>query len=144
MIRELAKGSKLEIAFKKGKGTLLEHSNHTITFLPAGRTVSTIISKRDLGHNPDDQPCCSKWPIRNIHARKQTSEEVNEIPIELNQQIENEQPIENELPTEREMTHEGETTNQNKPPPPGPIKNQTAKQKLKQLKKKAKQQHQKN
>ena len=124
--------------------TTMTGSNHTITFLPAGRTASTIISKRDLGHNPDDQPCCSKWPIRNTQARKQTSEEENETPIELNQQIENEQPKKNEMPTEREMTNEGETTNQSEPPPPGPIKNQTAKQNLKQLKKKAKQQQQKN
>ena len=137
MIRERARESKLEGAFKKRKGTLLEHSIHTITFLPAGRTASTIISKRDLGHNPDDQPCCSKWPIRNTHARQQTSEEVNEITIEQSQQIENEQPIENELPTERELTHEVEATNQNEPPS-RPIKNQTAKQKIKQLKQKAK------
>ena len=125
MIRERARGSKLEGAFKKRKGTLLEHSNHTITFQPAGRTASTIFSKRDLGHNPDDQPCCSKWPIRNTPARKQTSEEENETPTELNQQIEN------EMPTEREMTNERKTTNQSEPRLPGPIKNQTAQQKLK-------------
>ena len=73
MVRERARGSNLEGAFKKRKGTLLEHSNHTITFLPAGRTASTLISKRDLGHNPDDQPCCTKGIIRNTHARQQTT-----------------------------------------------------------------------
>ena len=76
MIRERARGSKNEGAFKERKGTLLEHRNHTITFLPAGRLASKIISKRDRGRNPDDQPCCSKWPIRNTHARKQTKRKI--------------------------------------------------------------------
>ena len=49
MVRERSRGYKLEGVFKKRKEILLENSNHTITFLPAGRTQSTIISKRDVG-----------------------------------------------------------------------------------------------
>ena len=141
MIRERARGSKLEGAFKKRKGTLLENSNHTITFLPAGRTASRIISKRDLGHIPNDKPCCSKWPIRNAErkqttqVREQIIEERSEPLLERNQQHENEQPIENEM---------NEIANQKETPSKEPIKGQTAKQKLNILKKRAKQQQQKN
>ena len=56
-MRERTRGSKLEGAFKKKKGTLLEETEHTVTFLPAGKGKATIMPKRDIGH---DQPCCSK------------------------------------------------------------------------------------
>ena len=51
LVRERTRGSRLEGAFKKKKGT-----EHTVTFLPAGKGKATIMSKRDIGH---DQPCCS-------------------------------------------------------------------------------------
>ena len=38
MIRERMGGTKLEGAYKKKKAVLLEQSNDTITFLPAGET----------------------------------------------------------------------------------------------------------
>ena len=49
LVRERAKGTKLEGDFKKRKRVLMEQSNHTITFFPAGRSQATIISKRDVG-----------------------------------------------------------------------------------------------
>ena len=103
-----------------------------------------------MGHNPDDKPCCSKWPIRNAErkqttqAPEQTIEERSEPPLERNQQHENEQPIENEMPSERESTTEVEIANQKETPTKEPIKGQTAKHKLNILKKRAKQQQQKN
>ena len=60
MVQERSRGSKLEGAFKKRKGVLLENINLTITFLPAGRTQKTIISKRDIEQTREEQPCCSK------------------------------------------------------------------------------------
>ena len=59
MVHERTRGSKLEGVFKKRKGALIQHGNHTIKFLPAGRTQATVICKRDVG-NDDQQPCCSK------------------------------------------------------------------------------------
>ena len=61
LARERSRGSKLEGSYRKKKGVLLEKSNHTATFLPAGRSARTIISKRDLGSSGEQQPCCSKW-----------------------------------------------------------------------------------
>ena len=60
LMRRRSRGTKLEAAYKKRKGVLLENSNHTITFLPAGRSHSTIISKRDIGRDVSNQPSCSK------------------------------------------------------------------------------------
>ena len=54
LVRERSRGSKLEGNYQKRKGVLLKQSNHTITFLPAGRTTKTLISKRDIGHS--EQP----------------------------------------------------------------------------------------
>ena len=62
LVRERSRGTKMEGAYQKRKGVLMEQSNHTITFLPAGRSQSTIISKRDIG-NMDQQPYCSKWVV---------------------------------------------------------------------------------
>ena len=58
LVRKRTKGSKLVGAYRKGKGILLEQSNHTITFLPAGQSQTTVISKRDMGQ--EDAPCSSK------------------------------------------------------------------------------------
>ena len=46
LVREGTKAAKLEGAYTKKEGMLLEQSNQTITFLPAGRSQATIISKR--------------------------------------------------------------------------------------------------
>ena len=62
LVRERTQGTKLEGAYKKRKGTLLEQSNHTITFLPAGSNKATVISKRDDVGNTNGEgskPCCS-------------------------------------------------------------------------------------
>ena len=47
IIRERARGTKLEGNYKKRKGVLLKNSNQTITFLPAGRTQVSDIKKRN-------------------------------------------------------------------------------------------------
>ena len=62
---------------------LLENSNHTITFLPAGRTQSTIILKRDIGQNANEnKPCCSKWSNTQINHQPRTSEQKNKVAME--------------------------------------------------------------
>ena len=48
LVRERTRGTKLEGAYKKRKGTLLEQTNHTTTFHPAGSSKSTITSERDV------------------------------------------------------------------------------------------------
>ena len=88
MGREKTRGSNSEGEFVKRKGALLEHSNHTITFLPAGRNQSTKISKRDVGH--DYQQCCSKWQSRKTSAT--TWNQGNESTIESDVPLESEVP----------------------------------------------------
>ena len=69
LVRERTRGSRLEGAFKKTKGTLLEETKHTVTFLPAGKGKATIMSKRDIGH---DQPCCSKDADRWLQEERES------------------------------------------------------------------------
>ena len=57
----------------------MEQSNHTITFLPAGRSQATIISKRDVG-NWDQQPCCSKWLTTKEMLKRQKQTPPREMP----------------------------------------------------------------
>ena len=72
LVRERTRGTKLEGAYKKRRGTLLEQTNHTITFLPAGSSESTIISKRDVGKTfeGNNKPCCSREATRLEEIRK--------------------------------------------------------------------------
>ena len=98
LVRERARGSKLEGSFKKRKGVLLEQSNHTITFLPAGSNNPSVLSKRDIGYSNEDQPCCSK----EADKRKQTKIA--------------EPPTTNELPTTSEQANRNETSSQSLPP----------------------------
>ena len=63
LMRERPRRTKLE-GCKKTKGVLLENSNHTITSLPAGRSQSTIISKRVIGRDVINQSCCSNCSLR--------------------------------------------------------------------------------
>ena len=72
LVRERSGGTKLEGAYQKRKGVLMEQSNHIITFVAAGRSQSTIISKRDIG-NVDQQPCCSKWLVKAASATNERS-----------------------------------------------------------------------
>ena len=88
-VRERVRGTKLENVYKKRKGTLLDQSQHTITFLPAGKTQETIISKRDIAkaniteqQQPieiaDEQPCSSKEADRRLNQlRKQMAKNVD-------------------------------------------------------------------
>ena len=57
----------------------MEQSNHTITFLPAGRSQATIISKRYVG-NWDQQPCCSKWLTTKETPKTQQQTNPREMP----------------------------------------------------------------
>ena len=71
------------------KGTLLDQSQHTITFLPAGKTQETIISKRDIAKAniteqqqqieiAVEQPCSSKEADRRLNQlRKQMAKNVD-------------------------------------------------------------------
>ena len=88
-VRERVRGTKLENAYKKRKGTILDQSQHTITFLPAGKTQETIIFKWDIVktnnvaeqqqyETTDEQPCSSQEADRRlIQLRKQMAEHVD-------------------------------------------------------------------
>ena len=77
----------------------MEQSNHTITFLPAGRSQTTMISKRDVG-NWDQQPCCSNRLIN------------KEVPETQQQTKPRELPNSGKLTTPEEMTIPEELANQ--------------------------------
>ena len=77
LVRERTRGSKLEGSYQKRKGIFLEQADHTLTFLPAGKTTPTILSKRDIGRSEDaNQPCCLKEADRRLLASR--SERYNE------------------------------------------------------------------
>ena len=77
LVRERTRGSKLEGAYKKKKGTLLEETEHTVTFLSAGKGKATIMSKRDImlgtmiGHD-QFEPCCSKDADRWLQKERES------------------------------------------------------------------------
>ena len=70
LVRERTRGSKLQGAFQKRKGIPFEQSDHTITFLPAGEDTPTIVSKRDVGYDIENQPCCSEEADRRLMASR--------------------------------------------------------------------------
>ena len=88
-VRERVRGTKLENAYEMRKGTLLDQSQHTITFLPAGKTQETIISKKDIAKAniteqqqqieiAVEQPCSSKEADRRLNQlRKQMAKNVD-------------------------------------------------------------------
>ena len=83
LFRERARGSKLERAYQRRKGTLLSESEHTITFLTAGKTRATTLSKRDVGpNNTDNQPCSSRQADDELLAKQQLLASHNELPEE--------------------------------------------------------------
>ena len=53
LVQERSRATKLEGAFKKRRGVLLEQSNHTVTFVLAGKKQTTITSERDIGNTPE-------------------------------------------------------------------------------------------
>ena len=70
-VPERTRGSKMEGAYQKRKGNLLEQTDHTIYVLPAGKTTPTILSKRDIGQSEDEnQPCRSKEADRRVLASR--------------------------------------------------------------------------
>ena len=70
LVRGRIRGSKLQGAFQKRKGILLEQSDHTITFLPTGKETPTDVSQRDVGYNIENQPRCSKEVDRRLMASR--------------------------------------------------------------------------
>ena len=149
MVRQKSRGSKLEGAFKKWKGILLENSNHTITFLPSGRTQSTIISKRDVGQTRDEQPCCSKWLLQRNKAMEgeerteKQQAELYKMPSENELPNESASPPENETQQQSSSDDQNKLTNQKTDDNKEPIKRKTAQDKMKELKKRAKRQQKK-
>ena len=90
LVRERSGGTKLEGAFKKRKGVVLEQSNHAIMFLPAGQKQPTIISIRDIGKTEElvNKPCCPR------EAAKQDWRYANEVATLSEQSDSIDQPIE--------------------------------------------------
>ena len=111
LVRERANGTKMEGDFKKRKGVLMEQSNHTITFPPAGRSQTTIISKRDI-ENWDQQPSCSKQLINKEgpEAKQQTKPREMPEPAELT--TPEETTIPEELTNQQSAAKINEPTNQ--------------------------------
>ena len=48
LVRERARGSKLESAFQKKRGRILDETDHTLTFLPERKKKPTKWSERDM------------------------------------------------------------------------------------------------
>ena len=140
LVRERTRRSRLEGAFKKKKGTLLEETKHTVTFLPAGKGKATIMSKREIGH---DQPCCSKDADRwlqeereslndtaimsethssgeqqtNSEAQNESNDSIQEIasfPPEQSTSAMTEQPIRSEKQTKTKKTSNRKTEGEGK------------------------------
>ena len=95
LVRERSGGTKLEGAFKKRKGVVLEQSNHAIMFLPAGKKQPTIISIREIGKTEElvNKPCCPR------EAAKQDWRYANEVATLSEQSDSIDQPIEFETST---------------------------------------------
>ena len=62
LVRERVRGGKLESAYKMRKGKLLDQSEHTITFLPAGSNQKTVISKYSKSERTNIQLAKSRSP----------------------------------------------------------------------------------
>ena len=99
---------------------LLENRNLTITFLPAGRTQSTILSKKDIGWNAaDNKPCSSKWNNAQNRTQPQTIEEMNTLTNEsaaailLFEAVESKLTNQSELATPIELENQSSSTEQN-------------------------------
>ena len=65
----------------KRKGVLLEQSNHTITYLPAGRSQATVISEKDW----DNKTHCSRWKQSNKMPEHTKMAEHKEVPTSGNE-----------------------------------------------------------
>ena len=52
LVRERTRGTKLEAAYAKKRGSILKQSEHTVTFLPAGQKAAKVLSKRDVAKPP--------------------------------------------------------------------------------------------
>ena len=116
LVRERVRGSQLEGAYKKRKGTLLSQSEHSITFLPAGKTKATILSNRDEGrYHADDQPCSSKQADEQL-AEQQFFAIRNQLPIGNKLPEKHKLPEENELPEENKLPEGNELTEKNELP----------------------------
>ena len=82
LVRERVRGSTLECAYKKKKGSLLTQSENTISFLPAPRKTPTILSKRDIGHSNyslEDQPCSSKQADQRLLASQRDMHKTSKV-----------------------------------------------------------------
>ena len=111
MVRERTRVSKIDGAFKKRNGTLIEHGIHTVTFLPAGRTQATVISKRDVGYD-DQQPCCSKWSLSRSKTSTTTAAQKSKSPTESDVATENEMPQMGEMANQPIVTSDNERANE--------------------------------
>ena len=112
MVREKTRGSKLEGAFKKRKGTLLEHSKRTLTFFPVGRTQAPVIFKRDKEYD-NQQPCCFKWQPRRTSTIATTQNQRSESAIESDVPFEIEMPQLDEMASQPKATSDSEAGNEN-------------------------------
>ena len=109
----------------------MQQSNHTITFLLAGRSQATITSKRDAG-KWDQRPCCSKWLTTNEVAKTQQQTNSREMPKGGEVTTPEERTIPEEVANQQCAATTNEPTNQSR------VKTKRGTSALKALKQKAK------
>ena len=63
LVRERTRGSKLESAYQKRRGQIVNETNHTVTFQPANISKTTTISKRGIGMASAARPVESPTPL---------------------------------------------------------------------------------
>ena len=113
LVRERVRGSTLECAYKKKKGSLLTQSEHTISFLPAPRKTPTILSKRDIGHSNyslEDQPCSSKQADQRLLASQRDMHKTSKVAKSSDWSTHNDS--ESELQSDVEAITEATTVNE--------------------------------
>ena len=83
LVRERARGTKLDGLYKKKKGVIIGETNHTITISNKKRQPTTL-SKRDVAITKESQPSKSKQTARKLHY-EQPPPESSSLPIKSGQ-----------------------------------------------------------
>ena len=99
LVRERSRGSKLEGAFERKTGSVLEETEHTIAFLPEASKKEKMYSKRDIAKLSKEQRkiigtqkrnCAvldtssnDEEPTKEANTKKKTNQKIQEIAFDL-------------------------------------------------------------
>ena len=98
LVRERACGSKLESAFQRKRGKILDETEHTLTFLPEGKKKPTKWSKRDVAKSYS--PSQKEEAMKPQRKRAKNGDVSNySPPIYEFEEEEEKEGSENEMPT---------------------------------------------